>query len=37
MRTLIALAVLALALAGSLAVISVEQSTPARADCGSCS
>ena len=36
MRKLFALALLALALAGGMAVVSVEQSTPARADCGGC-
>ncbi len=35
MRKLLALACLALALAGVAAVVSVERSTPARADCGS--
>jgi multisubunit Na+/H+ antiporter MnhC subunit len=37
MRKLLALALLSLALAGGVALVGVEQSTPARADCGSCS
>ena len=36
MRKLIALALLALALAGGVGLVSVGQSTPARADCNSC-
>jgi hypothetical protein len=35
MRKLIALALLALALAGGIAVVSLERSTPAHADCSS--
>ena len=35
MRKLIALALLALALAGGVAVFSLERPTPAQADCGS--
>jgi hypothetical protein len=34
MRKLLALALLALALAGGVAVVSVERPTPAHADCG---
>jgi hypothetical protein len=36
MRKLLALALLALALAGGVTVVSVEQSTPAYAGCGGC-
>jgi CHASE3 domain sensor protein len=37
MRKLFALAILSLVLASGVAFLSVQQSTPARADCGSCS